>query len=142
LRLEQVGPALRHRQAAQCIDVDHDAQGAGVDRKPLAGGVFQPGGDLFPALGLVTLDHAGLLRLQAEGHAVVDHVGDGRGLFGHQLRQGLAGVLVVQRHLHPRVGSDGLELGAPVGPVRRAVVANSRFGGLGQAGHAAEQHGG
>ena len=72
----------------------------------MAGRVFQALGNLVPGLGLVGVGYASLLCLQAEGHAVINDIGHGCSFFSDQLRQGLARVLVVQRHLYTRAGGD------------------------------------
>ncbi|MCY1228026.1 hypothetical protein D9M72_403190 [compost metagenome] len=108
-----------------------------MDGKPVALRVLQAVGNVVPVGGLVGGGDAVLLGLDAEGHAVVDHVGHRAGFLGDQLRQRLAGVFVVQRHGNAGLFLDGADLCRPVGPFGRAVVADRGLGG-----HALAERGG
>ena len=130
VRLEQVLPAGRHRLAAERILVDEQAERAGMNRRPVAVGVLQPGRHLVPVLRLVGLQRVLGLCLHAEGDAEIADIGDRVVLFRQDLRQRLAGILVVVRNIVVEVGLDRLEHRGPIRPFRRAIVANDvgRFG--------------
>ncbi len=75
---------------------------------------------------LVGGDDALLLRLDAEGDAIVDDVGDRARLLGDELRERLAGILVVGRHGDAGLLLDRLELRSPSPPIPAGSCSRSR----------------
>ena len=128
LGLLQVGEALRHRSPAQRVDIHEEAERAVMDREPAAVGILEACGDFVEAGRLVGRDDAFVARLDARGHAVIGDVRHRARLLGQKLAERLARVLVVMRHLDAELFVDGLQHRAPVGPLRRTVIANSVFG--------------
>ena len=127
--LQQILPARRHRLAAERILVHEQAERAVVDRVPVAFRILQAGRNVVKALRLVRLQHACLFRLVADVDAHIGDIGDRIAFLSDQLRQRLSGILVVMRDVVAEVRFDGLEHRSPVGPLRRAVVAD-HVGGL------------
>ncbi len=129
-RLQQIVPGTRHRRATQRINIDHKAHGTGVQRYPLASRIFHACRDLIPVCRFVSADHVCADCLNTEADAVIDHVGDRIAFLGDQLRQRLTRIFIILRHMNARRFFDRLELCRPVGPLWRAVVADSIFSRL------------
>ena len=122
LRVEQVLPSLRNGQTVERFGVDHQAHRAGVDRNPGAVGVLEARGHLLPAFALVVFDEPLVFGVDGKGNAEVGGVGDGIVRFGDDLRDGLAGILVVHRHFNAGFSLDDGKHRTPARPFGRAVV--------------------
>jgi hypothetical protein len=68
--------------------------------------------------------HARGLCLHAEVNAVIGEIGDRIVFLRNELRERLAGILVVERNVVAQIRLDGAQHGCPIGPFRRAVVAD------------------
>ncbi len=95
-----------------------------MDGGPRTVRIFQPGRDFVPAFRLVRFDNIEGLGFHAEVHTEVTDVGNWIGLLGEQLRQGLPGILVIEWNVISEICFDRLQHRRPIGPLRRAIVAN------------------
>src|SRR6478672_11843916 len=91
---------------------------------PVTIGILQTSGDLIPLGGLIGLQRILCLGLHAESDAEIADITDRIAFLGENLRQCLAGILVVVRYIVVEVGLDRLEHGSPVRPFRWAIVAD------------------
>jgi hypothetical protein len=124
LWIGKILPARRNRLPTQGVHVHEKAKRPVVDGEPRAVRILEIGGNLVPVLrGLVRFDDAGVFGLNGEADTEMSDVRHGIRLLGNELRERLAGILVVGRHRDACLLLDDPELRLEVRPLRRTVVA-------------------
>ena len=98
-----------------------------MNRHPVAVRILEIVGNGLPTLSLVWIDDSRLLGIDGKRNPKVHSVGHGIGRLSDHLRDGLSGILVVNRHIDAAFLGNEAQHAAPARPFRRNVVAD---GGL------------